>query len=351
MKNILVFFLFLFCLAIPTQALAAAEIRVSLNEQPMNFDDVPQIIEDRTFVPMRALLEALGAQVDWDSANRQAIGVTSSMKLQMIIGSPQAYINGAAFPLEDRDKARLLNDRTYLPLRFVSEGMGYDVEWVGETRTILISDPKKPIPTRAEDLTIQGRAYIPQDAMQRWFDRNIPDYAHLPALYYEMGRIYNVRPDLAIAQAIHETGYFRYGNEVQAHQNNYCGLYATGVPISETILALPDPIYGANPERVWLELGQYGAFFTTPRDGVEAHIQHLYGYATTDPLPKGIELVSPRFRILEMLGRRGSAPTLATLGPQNPTGGGWATDISYVHKVESVFVRMLSDMRLLPREV
>lgn len=78
----------------------------------------------------------------------------------------------------------------------------------------------------------------------------------LVSYYYEEGEIEGVRPDLALCQAIKETGCFAFGGDVQPAQNNYCGLGATGG-------------------------GVRGQFFATPQRGVRAHIQHLMAYATT----------------------------------------------------------------------
>jgi len=90
-------------------------------------------------------------------------------------------------------------------------------------------------------------------------------------LYYEEAGLEGVRPDIALCQALKETGFFNYGKDVAPHQNNYCGLGATGN-------------------------GAPGFSFFTPRRGVRAHIQHLLAYATTE-LPKQ-PLVDPRYEIL-----------------------------------------------------
>lgn len=117
-----------------------------------------------------------------------------------------------------------------------------------------------------------------------------PDYSDL---YLQIGRIYNVRGDLAFAQSILETNYWRFGGTVQPEQNNFAGLGTT----SRTEL---------------------GASFATPALGIEAQIQHLYGYATTAALPAGRTVVDPRFGILQSAGLRGSAPTWESLN------GKWA---------------------------
>ena len=79
--------------------------------------------------------------------------------------------------------------------------------------------------------------------------------------------------------------------------------------------AAGEDLRGANPQRVRFIEGKHGAFFDSPADGVEAHIQHLYAYATTAPLPSGKELLDPRF----VLVKRGCATCWIDLG------GKWAT--------------------------
>ncbi|WP_158289668.1 glucosaminidase domain-containing protein [Paenibacillus flagellatus] len=107
-----------------------------------------------------------------------------------------------------------------------------------------------------------------------------PNYA---SLYLEIGASYGVRGDLAFAQSLKETGFWRFGGSVRAEQNNFAGLGAT----SRT---------------------EGGASFATPELGIEAQIQHLYGYATTAPLPGGRPIVDPRFSLLQAAGLRGTAP-------------------------------------------
>lgn len=151
---------------------------------------------------------------------------------------------------------------------------------------------------------------------QRWYlDPAVPRaaYANRDAYlqdlvdeYYAMGAKYGVRADVAIFQAIRETGFFKFGGLVKINDLNFAGIYATGNPTTIT-----DSLNGADPSRVRLpNVGETGgAIFTTLQDGVEAHIQHLYGYAVTDPTndgvvdSKGFTVVSPRYNLLAMLSK------------------------------------------------
>jgi len=126
---------------------------------------------------------------------------------------------------------------------------------------------------------ILGTATALPEQMDSTVRRVNPDAPDLIRLYLRLGPQLGVRGDLALAQAIHETDYFRYGGSVKPEQNNYGGIGATG----------PD---------------QAGASFSTPEEGVLAHLQHLYAYASTDPLPDGMAKIDPRFDLVQRASAR-----------------------------------------------
>ena len=128
------------------------------------------------------------------------------------------------------------------------------------------------------DVPIFGEAVATQDQMVNFIKKRNPDtklnctVAQLVHLYYvEAGRE-GIRPDIAICQAIKETGTWAYGGDVIPEQNNYCGLGTTGG-------------------------GVKGEFFATPQLGVRAHIQHLLSYTSKRP-PK-VEIVDPRYELIK----------------------------------------------------
>lgn len=118
----------------------------------------------------------------------------------------------------------------------------------------------------------------------------------LAQIFIEEAETEGVRADIAWAQSLKETGYFRYGGIVLPEQNNYAG-----------IGALNNNSKGD------------AAVFESPRIGVRAQIQHLKAYASTEAL-KG-ECVDPRFHLV----KRGSSKYAEWLGYEdNPNGAGWA---------------------------
>ncbi len=135
--------------------------------------------------------------------------------------------------------------------------------------------PSQPTAGERRDTPIFGQPEVTKEQMIRYILRHNP----LPRLscpveefvsaYYEEAGLEGVRPDLAIAQAILETGFFRYGGDVLPEQNNYAGIGTTG-----------------NSRGIW---------FGSAREGAIAHIQHLLAYATTrEPLKP---IIDPRYYI------------------------------------------------------
>ncbi|MCL2837732.1 MAG: stalk domain-containing protein [Oscillospiraceae bacterium] len=113
------------------------EITVTLNGERVDFDVSPIIIDNRTLVPFRAIFEALDMEVEWDNDTRTAIGENDDVRIELPIDSTTAYINGEDVTLDA--PAMLHNERTMVPLRFIAEATGADVEWDEDTRTVVIS--------------------------------------------------------------------------------------------------------------------------------------------------------------------------------------------------------------------
>ena len=118
---------------------------MTVNGSAVPLDSAPVIIESRTLVPIRAVVEALGGTVAWDALARQVSITLGGTSLSLVIGQPEAIVNGAPAPIDpDNPKVvpRIINDRTFLPLRFVAENLGADVQWRADTQTVLITWPK-----------------------------------------------------------------------------------------------------------------------------------------------------------------------------------------------------------------
>jgi hypothetical protein len=111
-------------------------IVVKLNGKIMVFDQKPMIVNGRTVVPLRAIFEALGANIEWDGKNQTVKAMKGKNKIMVKIGDTHAVKNGKKVKLDQ--KAIIVNKRTMVPLRFVSEALGAKVEWDAKNATVHI---------------------------------------------------------------------------------------------------------------------------------------------------------------------------------------------------------------------
>lgn len=130
--------------AVLTGTALAAEpesISVQLNGEPIAFTDaVPESSDGRTFVPLRAVLEAMDAQVDYADG---AVDIhRGGVDLSMVLGQNTAAVteDGQTRAITMDVVPYVKNDRTYVPVRFVAEAFGCSVGWDNDTKTVIIAD-------------------------------------------------------------------------------------------------------------------------------------------------------------------------------------------------------------------
>jgi hypothetical protein len=116
-------------------AIGSTNVNVSgINEE---LDVAPFIVSGRTQVPLRFIGEKLGATIGWDGTERKVTYTTSDVVIQLWIDNPVATVNGVSVTLDVAPF--IVNGRTVVPIRFVSENLGATVEWISETKEILIT--------------------------------------------------------------------------------------------------------------------------------------------------------------------------------------------------------------------
>ncbi len=103
----------------------------------------------RTLVPISFIVDAMGASISWKQSTREVSIVTSDKTLVMQIGNPMATVNGKQVKLPDGIAPILLTyedlNKTYVPVKFISDQLGLDVNWIGETRTVAINKEMQTI--------------------------------------------------------------------------------------------------------------------------------------------------------------------------------------------------------------
>lgn len=119
---------------------ASSPIRVIMDERELSFDAQPRIVNDRTLVPLRGVFEAMGATVLWNAETKTVTALRLDTVVKLVIGSKNAKVDKKDRQLEVA--AQIFNDRTFVPLRFISESMGAKVDWNGASRTVTITTDK-----------------------------------------------------------------------------------------------------------------------------------------------------------------------------------------------------------------
>ena len=108
---------------------------VNLNGEYLDFDGV--IRDDRTLVPMREIVEGLGGTVEWNGDDRTVHAVIDGKTINLAIGSDTMYVDGNAVTIDV--PAQIINDKTMLPVRAVAENVGCDIDWDGAIRCVYIT--------------------------------------------------------------------------------------------------------------------------------------------------------------------------------------------------------------------
>ncbi|MGN1098182.1 MAG: stalk domain-containing protein, partial [Clostridia bacterium] len=102
-------------------------------------DGAPFIENGRTLVPLRAASEAYGASVNYDAASRTAVVAKDGVTVEVPVGESCIYRNGEKIKVDT--PAKIVNSRTYLPIRMVMEALGAEVGWNQEKAVVTVADP------------------------------------------------------------------------------------------------------------------------------------------------------------------------------------------------------------------
>lgn len=157
LKHLATNILLICAIILPNFALAQG-IAVTVDGRSVTFGAVgPRSIQGRVLVPLRGVLEAIGAEVEWDNRTQTVSAYRGDTDIILRVGARFATIKGQRVPVEV--PARLIGGTTMVPLRFLGEALGADIRWEDDTQTVLITtatantrgndDREPPIDNRA----------------------------------------------------------------------------------------------------------------------------------------------------------------------------------------------------------
>lgn len=119
---------------------AVDEIKLMLNGKEIKSDTAPVIKNDRTLVPLRAVLEAMGAEVSWNESEHRITVLLNGRSMELQIGATEMLADNERVTLDTAPE--IINDRTMVPIRAIAEAGGCKVSWDGENREVIMEDNK-----------------------------------------------------------------------------------------------------------------------------------------------------------------------------------------------------------------
>ncbi len=128
-----------------TKEYTGPNVKLVLNKEPFTIEEnqmPPVIIDGRTLVPVREIFETLGGKVDWDNETKKVTVWMDENTIELEINSQLAGVNGVAKDLDV--PAKIINNKTMVPVRFISENCGLSVNWDDETKTVSVENPNAP---------------------------------------------------------------------------------------------------------------------------------------------------------------------------------------------------------------
>jgi hypothetical protein len=231
--------------------LQAQQINVTVNGSPVVFSGMgPLQVQGRTLVPVRGVLEKLGAKVAWVPSTRSVIASTPTMDIELHLGDKQATVNGKQVLLDV--PAQEIEGSTMVPLRFLGEALGGIVKWDDVTRTVTIVTDGGTAPDRPDQprRDLQGGDRTNGDRQAR--DRANRDEPKITALTFKADDWY---------------GWVQGGHAVHIEM--------TGTPNGEATFRIPG-LTDALPMKE-VEPGRYVANWTVPPKDVQLKDASIIG--------------------------------------------------------------------------
>ncbi len=113
------------------------QLTARVGGETVTLDQPPIIIDGRTMLPFRFVAENMGATVEWNQETQQVICTYGETVVVLAIGSQVALVNGQPMPVNV--PAQIVNERTMVPLRFLANAFGWDLQWDNVTRTVTVT--------------------------------------------------------------------------------------------------------------------------------------------------------------------------------------------------------------------
>lgn len=152
-KTAVLIVVLIFCFSFT--AYGAAEVNVYVNNEKVEFDVHPIIENGRILVPLRGVFEKLGAKVDWNKSISEVVIKDDNNEIEMILGKNKVMVNGEIKAIDV--PTRMINSRTFAPLRFVTENLGHTVKWDQAANSVYITRNDAASPSQNLVMTVGSK--------------------------------------------------------------------------------------------------------------------------------------------------------------------------------------------------
>lgn len=180
--------LILSCSFLTAQPAQAQDIIVTIDGERLQTDQAPIIQTGRTLVPLRSIFEALGAEVTWYQASGSIYCYRNDASISLTVNDHYAYINGSQVYIDQ--PPIIVNNRTLVPVRVVSEALGATVVWDNADRTVTITSNDSYTGVMRidyENLLPNNLTILPPDSIgTRYIEGNYLNDTPYPVLSYSL---------------------------------------------------------------------------------------------------------------------------------------------------------------------
>lgn len=154
------------------------DIGIQVNGEVLSLDVKPFIENDHTLIPLRGVMEKLGARVEWSDEQKTVNIHTENMNIELAVGDNTAKVikfNDGVYSEEKVQlavEAQIVSDRTFIPCRFVTETLGASVTWNEDTKTVIIDTIIQGIEKPLDFEVVESDTLEENEALQKWYEDN-----------------------------------------------------------------------------------------------------------------------------------------------------------------------------------
>lgn len=257
-----------------------------LNGQKNVLEAAPYIEKNRTMVPVRLIAEGLGGEVKWEAAARKVTVRLGDNTIVLSAGQATATRNGRKVVLDA--PAQIRGGRTFVPVRFVSEAMGFDVEWDEAEQAALVTSGEKTEVTVAVQPTLAAAEILEKaKPLKASLERDLGKRG-IPADV----KIYVPLSQAGIVEAL------RFGHADVALMGSWPAFLATELEAGDLVLAEIREVVVDEEKK---DAPYYYSYWVVPKDSAYTSLKDLRGKRACFPsLVSTSGYVSPMGRLVEL---------------------------------------------------